>query len=233
MTDKAPDLSPEAVERMAQYLEGSECCGAAYGAITLRALVARVEALTSEVEGYKQWGDDVKRLTRQLDVEMHGEEMAAQQASLCDLIGSGKALRDRVEALTKERDEANTARDAFEVQLDTVLANMPGTVDAKALCRCLLRNLDEMRAQRDAALARLGAVERETQELQAALAEANDLLRSTGLVLGRVVLHEEMKGILANWDTLHDQVKRHLSRRHRITNTARAAILARGKEDGK
>lgn len=56
----------------------------------------------AELDGYRQWGKDVKRLTRQLDVEMHSEEAAAKQASLCDLIGDGKRLRDRAEQAEAE-----------------------------------------------------------------------------------------------------------------------------------
>ncbi len=63
---------------------------------------ARVAELEAEVTGYREWGADVKRLTRQIDVEMHGEEGAAKQASLCDLVGAGKDLRDRAEAAEAE-----------------------------------------------------------------------------------------------------------------------------------
>lgn len=37
--------------------------------------------------------EDKRRLTRELDVAMHGEEGAAKQASLCDLISPAKNLR--------------------------------------------------------------------------------------------------------------------------------------------
>lgn len=39
--------------------------------------------------------EDRKRLTRELDVAMHGEEGAAKQASLCDLIPLARKLRER------------------------------------------------------------------------------------------------------------------------------------------
>lgn len=43
---------------------------------------------------------DTRRLTRELDVAMHGEAGAAEQASLCDLIPAAKALRAKsLEAL--------------------------------------------------------------------------------------------------------------------------------------
>lgn len=53
------------------------------------ALLAREEAAA-----------DTRRLTRELDVAMHGEASAAKQASLCDLIPAAKALRAKaLEAL--------------------------------------------------------------------------------------------------------------------------------------
>lgn len=45
---------------------------------------------------------DKRRLTRELDVAMHGEEGAAKQASLCDLIEPARRLRAEVERLRKE-----------------------------------------------------------------------------------------------------------------------------------
>ena len=68
-------------------------------------LLAEVIALRSEVDGYMEWAQDVKRLTRQLDIEMHGDG-AAQQASLCDLIGAGKDMRDRAEKAEARAAEA-------------------------------------------------------------------------------------------------------------------------------
>ena len=46
---------------------------------------------------------DVRRLTRELDVAMHGEVGAAKQASLCDLIPAAQALRAQVDAMFKAR----------------------------------------------------------------------------------------------------------------------------------
>jgi hypothetical protein len=57
---------------------------------------SRIRELEGRIADYESAGADVRRLTRQLDVEMHGEG-AAPQASLCDLMGSGKKLRDRAE----------------------------------------------------------------------------------------------------------------------------------------
>jgi len=43
--------------------------------------------------------DDSRRLTRELDVAMHGEANAAKQASLCDLIVPAEQLRQAKESL--------------------------------------------------------------------------------------------------------------------------------------
>lgn len=48
---------------------------------------------------------DKRRLTRELDVAMHGEEGAAQQASLCDLIGPAKQQAKQITIL-EARDAA-------------------------------------------------------------------------------------------------------------------------------
>lgn len=49
--------------------------------------------MTLTVEDYELTIADHRRLTRELDVAMHGEEGAAPQASLCDLIDPARKLR--------------------------------------------------------------------------------------------------------------------------------------------
>jgi len=51
--------------------------------------------------------EDKRRLTRELDVAMHGEKDAAKQASLCDLIRPAERLRDRIIKLEKVAEEAD------------------------------------------------------------------------------------------------------------------------------
>jgi hypothetical protein len=46
------------------------------------------------IEDYEQVLADHRRLVRELDIAMHGEEGAAQQASLCDLIKPARELRE-------------------------------------------------------------------------------------------------------------------------------------------
>jgi hypothetical protein len=50
--------------------------------------------------------EDKRRLTRELDVAMHGKEGAAKQASLCDLIEPARRLRKERVAARGERDAA-------------------------------------------------------------------------------------------------------------------------------
>lgn len=48
--------------------------------------VQESDSATPDVSDYEQVLDDHRRLTRELDVLLNGEEGAAQQASLCDLV---------------------------------------------------------------------------------------------------------------------------------------------------
>lgn len=51
-----------------------------------------------EIQGHEEASADKRRLARMIDVAMHGEEGAAQQPSLCDLVGPANELRKRAEA---------------------------------------------------------------------------------------------------------------------------------------
>lgn len=53
------------------------------------------------ITGYQEWGQDVKRLTRELDVALFGEN-AAPQASLCDLISPARALAESFRKLAQK-----------------------------------------------------------------------------------------------------------------------------------
>lgn len=50
------------------------------------------------IADYEEVLADKRRLTRDLDLAMHGEDGAAKQASLCDLIEPARRLRDRATA---------------------------------------------------------------------------------------------------------------------------------------
>lgn len=51
------------------------------------------------IADYEEVLADKRRLTRLLDVAMHGEDGAAKQASLCDLIEPAKRMRERIKVL--------------------------------------------------------------------------------------------------------------------------------------
>ncbi len=51
--------------------------------------------------GHEEVLTDHRRLVRELDVAMHGQEGAALQASLCDLIGPARRLREENERLRR------------------------------------------------------------------------------------------------------------------------------------
>ncbi len=63
----------------------------------LKAALRERDEWKERAEDYKEVLDDKRRLTRELDVAMHGEKDAAKQASLCDLIGPAQRLRERAE----------------------------------------------------------------------------------------------------------------------------------------
>jgi hypothetical protein len=68
-----------------------------------------IERLTRLVQDLQDVLDDKHRLTRELDIAMHGERGAAAQASLCDLIEPAKRLRAKLEAaLTDARERSDT-----------------------------------------------------------------------------------------------------------------------------
>lgn len=71
---------------------------------------AEIERLTRERDeaialnaDYEEVLADKRRLAREIDIALHGEEGAAQQASLCDLVTPARTLRERVNALEQMR----------------------------------------------------------------------------------------------------------------------------------
>ena len=59
----------------------------------IKTLEAEIERLAGLCSDYEDVLADKRRLTRELDVALHGEEGAAKQASLCDLIEPAKKMR--------------------------------------------------------------------------------------------------------------------------------------------
>lgn len=56
-------------------------------------LTAEIDNLTQQVADHEACAADVRRLTRELDVVLSGEDGAAKQANLCDLIHPAERLR--------------------------------------------------------------------------------------------------------------------------------------------
>lgn len=81
--DKVSKLSWEAITEYITHLEASQ------------------DVLSSQLMDYRHMNNEKHRLTRQLDVAMHGEHGAAEQASLCDLIPVAKMMRYEIEALRR------------------------------------------------------------------------------------------------------------------------------------
>lgn len=59
------------------------------------------EASGLTIADYEEVLADKRRLTRELDVALHGEHGAAKQASLCDLVGPAKRLREQRDDLLR------------------------------------------------------------------------------------------------------------------------------------
>jgi hypothetical protein len=72
---------------------------------------SEIASLRSQLEGYKEWAEDYKRLVKDIDVSINGEDGAAKQASLCDLVGPIEKL---VSQLIVAREEAADYRKALE-----------------------------------------------------------------------------------------------------------------------
>lgn len=91
---------------------------------------------------------DTRRLTRELDVAMHGEAGAAEQASLCDLIPAAKHLRDEIamrtntfEALMKDAHPLITVDTSVQKTLrdEIAIAAMSALIIANGGDVCTLR----------------------------------------------------------------------------------------------
>lgn len=63
---------------------------------------ATIASLRDLLKDYEEAQRDKGRLTRLLDIAMHGEANAARQTSLCDLVPLAERLRLRCEALERE-----------------------------------------------------------------------------------------------------------------------------------
>lgn len=100
--------------------------------------IQRLRALVSDLE---ESHADTKRLTRELDVAMHGEDGAAEQASLCDLIEPAKNMRwllDQRDRMIKLPPEVYQALTDCEARHRTALEQI------KALARAALSDTENL-----------------------------------------------------------------------------------------
>jgi hypothetical protein len=82
----------------------------------LREVAAERDALRAELRDHEDAVANKRQLTRELDVAMHGEDGAAKQASLCDLIGPAKKLRAERDALRKDAERYRWLRERLSHQ---------------------------------------------------------------------------------------------------------------------
>jgi len=114
---------------------------------------AQVEHLQAEVRGHEEYQADIKRLTRELDVALFGEENAAQQASLCDLVRPASKLVSQLQ-------QESASYQAKAVALQQFKDYVHGRLDAAGIDKCEEQNaLNGCRigARLDAVLAQLEA----------------------------------------------------------------------------
>lgn len=109
MADEFREAGEAAKRSMTLYTYGVKLLKAA---AELDRQAEEIKQLELLVKGYEEWGDDVKRLTRMLDVAICGEEGAAKQASLCDLVGPVKEMAERIRALEAENEKMREALQA-------------------------------------------------------------------------------------------------------------------------
>lgn len=84
-----------------------------------RTLERENTALQQQMRDYEEVLADNRRLTRELDVALHGEEGAARQASLCDLIPLAERLRKQLAiANSKLKHYERASPDAYREVVD-------------------------------------------------------------------------------------------------------------------
>lgn len=77
---------------------------------------------------YEEVLSDLRRLVRELDVAMHGEDGAAKQASICDLISPAREMRKEIE----HHRESIRCMSAFLRDLSVMMGTPDGDPDALA-----------------------------------------------------------------------------------------------------
>lgn len=76
-------------------------------------LITEREQDRAQIADYEEVLADKRRLAREIDTAMHGEDGAAKQPSLCDLVQPAKWLRERADAADKRVAELEEALKPF------------------------------------------------------------------------------------------------------------------------
>lgn len=118
-------------------------------------VVTVITDLEARTAGYEEALADYRRLVRKLDVALNGEEGAAEQASLCDLVHPVRSLRARVAEL-----EADLAMLGGTYRLDQPEGRRTKEDELRA-CYALLFNQLNPVMEKNAELERKLAVARE------------------------------------------------------------------------
>lgn len=100
-TDRREEIREQTVSALKESVVNQQ-----FEIVSLR---SRITALEAELRDTREVLADKRRLAREIDVAMHGEENAAPQASLCDLVASARDMRAKVTALEAERDRMREA----------------------------------------------------------------------------------------------------------------------------
>ena len=123
---------------------------------------AEISPLLATRDDYKAAYEDTKRLARLIDVAMHGEEGAAEQASLCDLVDPARQMREALEYINKVCSEAdnpngNNLANGWVDMADMLISEVGRTAE-KALGRCEIpesvteQQIEELREKADSNL---------------------------------------------------------------------------------
>lgn len=81
------------------------------GRVTAQIIREYVEHLEQTVHYQQQALDDKRRLTRELDVLLNGEEGAAAQASLCDIVAQVRMIKNKLNNASEPLEESEYPSD--------------------------------------------------------------------------------------------------------------------------
>lgn len=95
-----------------------------------------------ELEGYKESLEDKQRLTKELDVALFGDD-AAEQASLCDLIGPAEKLRKELKDAKSEIHELQAKIKVYD-KVTTIMGDIGLCVQCEAYNKIYIQKFGEV-----------------------------------------------------------------------------------------